>query len=783
MALGELVVKIVGDASDLQKELADAAKSSETFSTKARASLNAVGTAAGAMGAAAAAGMAVMIGAGMESAREIANSARLANASAEEFQAMAYAARSVGIEQDKLGDILKDVNDRIGDFITTGGGPMADFFERIGPRVGVTVDNFRKLSGPEALGLYVSSLEKANVSQQEMTFFLEAMASDSTALIPLLKDNAAGLNTMAAEARSLGLITSAIDIAKIEAARASMASVSATAEGFNRQLAAEAAPLIEAVADSFKEWAIEMGGFDAVARGAVDGIATGAGFVADVFRGWNIILSANIALLKTLAAEGMAAVNSIANASKQWTSEFWQDVDGLGEKLGISLDLSGAAAAAAPEFTKLADATAKAAADATAELVELMAKPLPSDELTKRIEAWREKSAAAAVEITNAQAAARGNNGSAPVDTGPKFTTTESDAGIEAIRQRLAERSKTFEAWRATQIRADGSYETGQIELFNRFAKIKTAELEAAQEREDKLLSDRRAKGLLDETQYNAMRLQLDRDHAAQRAEARAASDAEFNAMTSTTPPPIDPLSSEGADAVRAMRERLEGQAETMAEFNAIQLEQINSQQAAELAILQARRDADLLSTAEFEALKTAAEAEGAAQREAIAESERSAKLSIFGSMFDNVASLMQSGSRKMFEIGKAASIASGLVSAYESVMSAYAAGSKIGGPPLGAAYAAAAGIAQAGNLLRLKSASFGGGGSVSASGGGSSIPTAGQTAGQTSATGTGSSQAPQPSRNISISLAGSFFSADTVRELMTQINEQIGDGFTIGTT
>jgi hypothetical protein len=85
-----------------------------------------------------------------------------------------------------MSDILKDVNDRIGDFMQTGGGPMADFFENIAPKVGVTAEQFARLSGPEALQLYVDSLEKAGLSQQEMTFYLEAMASDTTALIPLL---------------------------------------------------------------------------------------------------------------------------------------------------------------------------------------------------------------------------------------------------------------------------------------------------------------------------------------------------------------------------------------------------------------------------------------------------------------------------------------------------------------------------------------------------------------------------------------------------------------------
>ena len=63
---------------------------------------------------------------------------------------------------------------------------MADFFENIAPQVGVTADQFRKLNGADALQLYVSSLQKANVSQNDMTFYLEAIASDASYLLPLL---------------------------------------------------------------------------------------------------------------------------------------------------------------------------------------------------------------------------------------------------------------------------------------------------------------------------------------------------------------------------------------------------------------------------------------------------------------------------------------------------------------------------------------------------------------------------------------------------------------------
>lgn len=139
---------------------------------------------------------------------EIAKSAKLASTGVEEFQKLAYASEAFGIEQDKLADILKDVNDKMGDYAQTGGGAMADFFEFIAPKVGVTAEQFKNLSGADALQLYVSSLEKANLSQADMTFYMEAIASDSTLLLPLLEKNGEAYKTLAKEAEEYGAIIS-----------------------------------------------------------------------------------------------------------------------------------------------------------------------------------------------------------------------------------------------------------------------------------------------------------------------------------------------------------------------------------------------------------------------------------------------------------------------------------------------------------------------------------------------------------------------------------------------
>lgn len=137
---------------------------------------------------------------------ELENMSRLAGVSVETFQELAYAAGKFGIGQDKIADILKDVNDKVGDFMATGGGPLQDFFENIAPKVGITADEFAKLSGPDALQAYVSALEQAGVSQQQMTFYMEALANDATILTPLFASNGAEMRNLAQDARDLGLV-------------------------------------------------------------------------------------------------------------------------------------------------------------------------------------------------------------------------------------------------------------------------------------------------------------------------------------------------------------------------------------------------------------------------------------------------------------------------------------------------------------------------------------------------------------------------------------------------
>lgn len=195
---------------------ADTATASEqirTFGDRAKSALDdvkkhaktvALGIGAGA--SAAAALVASVTKEHIQLANELQKTARIANTTATEIQKYTFAAKAMGIEQDKLGDIFKDTQDKVGDFLTTGGGEMKDFFENIAPQIGITAKEFRNLSGADALQLYYTSLEKANLSQSEMIFYMESVADEASLLIPLLANGGEGFKLWSDMAERAGAV-------------------------------------------------------------------------------------------------------------------------------------------------------------------------------------------------------------------------------------------------------------------------------------------------------------------------------------------------------------------------------------------------------------------------------------------------------------------------------------------------------------------------------------------------------------------------------------------------
>ena len=378
-------IKIGASTEEFNKALAGVKTDLATLGGEVRKNEAAVLKWSAATVAASAAVGAAIINNSLQSAKELNNLARVANTSTSRFQALAAGARTVGIEQDKLADILKDVNDRVGDFITTGGGPMADFFERVAPKVGVTAEQFRKLSGPDALQLYVDSLQKANLSQQEMTFFMEAMASDATALIPLLRDGGAAMEEQADQAQRLGLVLSDIETQQMVEAQRAMSGAAEVAKGFANQMAAEFAPIISAVSNLLKEQAEAAGGVGEAASDSFGYIIDSAAFVADAVDG--------IGRVFTMAADTIiASWSTIAGTISEAILSILQTVNAVSF---INLD---AEIAEVERFAQQADGIAK---EAWNNINNTLNQPLAGDSFKSFVRQAKEASAEAAQEAVN----------------------------------------------------------------------------------------------------------------------------------------------------------------------------------------------------------------------------------------------------------------------------------------------------------------------------------------------------------------------------------------------
>ncbi|GHX16859.1 phage tail tape measure protein lambda family protein [Vibrio cholerae] len=198
--------------ADFDTKLDQASKNLRSFGS---GMLSVAGYVSAGMGTVVAAS-AMMVRQTADQAREIERMANVAQVSVEEIQAMSYAAKQYNINGDKMADILKDTNDKLGDFLETGGGEFADFFENIAPKVGITAQELSKLSSPEVLVAVKNAMDAANVPMKEQIFYLESIADEASALMPLLDDNGKQLYELTKRYQDLNVSMSEYDIEKFK---------------------------------------------------------------------------------------------------------------------------------------------------------------------------------------------------------------------------------------------------------------------------------------------------------------------------------------------------------------------------------------------------------------------------------------------------------------------------------------------------------------------------------------------------------------------------------------
>lgn len=250
-------LKKAGEAADDTSESFDGVGNNgkKTFAQLAAGvskAIPVIGKLAGAVGAVGA-GLVVMADKATKSIIEMRNLSTVAGVSFERFQALQYATSSYGVTAEQLSDQLKDVNDKVGDFVATGGGEFADVFEGVLQPLGYTIEQLKEMSSDQILGAVIDGTEKLGLSQKEQVFYMEAIANDASKLIPLYRDNAKELRNMTQAANEMGVIIPEDQVAAAEEFQKQMKSVSAQVKIAGQQMGLIFLPAIDMVAQAAQE--------------------------------------------------------------------------------------------------------------------------------------------------------------------------------------------------------------------------------------------------------------------------------------------------------------------------------------------------------------------------------------------------------------------------------------------------------------------------------------------------------------------------------------------------
>lgn len=708
---------------------------------KARAGAQAFGAAVVAAGAAATTALAGVIASTLQTVDVINRMAGATGLAAEEFQYYAAGARMLGTDQEALGDIFQDFQDKVGDFLNTGGGGMLDFFEQVAPLVGVTADQFKNLSGAEGLQLYVDSLEKANLSQSEFNFFMESAASESSKLLPLLKNGGEGFKFFGDQAQQAGAILDTELIRATTELKVQMNELSANFTGARNEIASVLIPTLLDLNDAFKD-NVDGGG---VMVGVAAAIATA---------------------VKIAGATALGAIGAFELFGKSLAA-FGTTFEGVSLDKGLIHNM----------ITMVGNVKQEGSAfDAALE------------DLSKTAEAR-------AIQLNKAWDAGLGD---AKFSIGTDILTAQTQrTGSGGMGSTQAERDKQAAADKANaaRIEADRKAAATQLEQQKQAAEalrksllaqlMTERELLAAEYKDKESESLRLNKGLQGGEEAHRKNMLAIRENY--HAQIAALDEREWQAE-------IEAAAAAGAAGAEAHEQEMAARIARAEQLREIDAQQRLTTEAGKLAAIEENHLLEQELIAELFEEGFISEQERQQRLIDLDKQTKEARLNATKELFDGQRELQalyedttlknaanffaqdlggfSKHSRKMFEVTKAAKIAQVALSIPEAVSDAYNAGNKVAGPALGAAYAAAALVTKLGQLRDIRASTYGGGGGGSSSGGGGS--------GGGSLPQPEEQQQPQIERFVNLSIIGEsndITSIGNVRNLIERINTEIQNG------
>ncbi|MEG9362190.1 hypothetical protein [Vibrio cholerae] len=198
--------------SNLSTEARKAQRETDRLAKKQKASKKGggigTGLKGGALGLAATAATGIIgIFSGQEASKELSNAFAMAAPQTDftDFQNLVAVNKQVGISADATGNQLKDVSERLGEYIRSGKGEGAELFELVKKQNNLSNSDLTNMGSIDLLRTINDTLKASGKTYQEQVSLMEDLANDSSLLLKTMNN----LDRMAKLRERFGLNTSA----------------------------------------------------------------------------------------------------------------------------------------------------------------------------------------------------------------------------------------------------------------------------------------------------------------------------------------------------------------------------------------------------------------------------------------------------------------------------------------------------------------------------------------------------------------------------------------------
>ena len=288
--IGNIIVEVGANTAKLKSALTKAHGSLKKWASKAGDIIKSAAKAFAAFGAAGIAAIGAIVTKTASSIQRIDQMSRAFGVSSQVMQEWGYMAERLGFDTAKMGDIFKDVNDKIGDFLDNDTGPFADAIKILN----LNAQEFKDISPDQAIAKLADEMDRMGVSTQQANFIWESLASDLALFDPLLRKNQAGLKRIAQEARDAGIVLSDADKNGVLKFKNSLDKLWGIIKGFGYQLTAELAPAMDEILSRFVSWIEKSGGVKKIAvemaQAIIQGVIAGVQAVAEFIKNLNQLM-------------------------------------------------------------------------------------------------------------------------------------------------------------------------------------------------------------------------------------------------------------------------------------------------------------------------------------------------------------------------------------------------------------------------------------------------------------------------------------------------------------